>query len=68
MKVALPPNHPDLATSYNNIASVYYNLKEYSKALELFEKALEIRLEKVPPGHPHIANTERWIELVKQKM
>ncbi|CAF4303304.1 unnamed protein product, partial [Rotaria sordida] len=32
-KVALPPNHPDLATSYNNIGLVYNNMGEYSKAL-----------------------------------
>jgi len=29
----LPSNHPDLATSYNNIGSVYDNMGDYSKAL-----------------------------------
>ena len=30
-KIALPPNHPDLATSYNNIGSVYDSMGEYEK-------------------------------------
>ncbi|CAF4370598.1 unnamed protein product, partial [Rotaria sordida] len=36
---ALPPNHPDLAASYNNIGLVYDNMGDYSKALEFHEKA-----------------------------
>ena len=36
-KVALPPNHPDLATSYNNIVAVYMNMSEHSKALSSYE-------------------------------
>ena len=36
---SLPPNHPDLAASYNNIGIVYSNMGEYSKALS----SLEIR-------------------------
>ena len=43
-------------------------MKKYSKALELFERALEIRLKKLPPTHPHIADTKEWIKLVKQKL
>ena len=32
-KKTLPPNHPHLATSYNNIGNVYDKMGEYSKAL-----------------------------------
>ncbi|CAF4406931.1 unnamed protein product, partial [Rotaria sordida] len=39
---ALPPNHPDLAASYNNIGLVYDNMGDYSKALEFYEKAHQI--------------------------
>ena len=42
-KKTLPPNHPNLAVSYNNIGNVYNNMGEYSKALSSHEKALEIR-------------------------
>ena len=54
-KVALPPNHPDLAQSYNNIGSVYLNMGEYSKALSSFERSLEIEKVAFPPNHPDLA-------------
>ncbi|CAF5152438.1 unnamed protein product, partial [Rotaria magnacalcarata] len=39
-KIALPPNHPGLAASYNNIASLYDSMDEYSKALLFLERTL----------------------------
>ena len=41
-QIALPPNHPDLATSYNNIGLVYDRMGEYEKALASYERSLEI--------------------------
>ena len=35
-------DYADVATSYNNLASVYYSLGEYNQAKELLEKALVI--------------------------
>ncbi|CAF4361244.1 unnamed protein product [Rotaria sordida] len=67
-KIALPPNHPDLASSYNNIGLVYDNMGEYSKALSFLEKAHEIDRKTLPPNHPHIALVKRNIEDVKKKM
>ncbi|CAF4380811.1 unnamed protein product, partial [Rotaria sordida] len=49
---ALPPNHPNLATSYNNIGQVYKDMGNYSKALEYYEKALKIREKALPSNHP----------------
>ncbi|CAF3369118.1 unnamed protein product, partial [Rotaria sp. Silwood2] len=54
-KIALPPNHPDLAASYNNIGNVYYNMGEYSKALSSYERSLEIKKIALPPNHPGLA-------------
>ncbi|CAF1357051.1 unnamed protein product [Rotaria sordida] len=54
-KIALPPNHPDLAASYNGIGAVYYNMGEYSKALASYERSLEIRKIALPPNHPDLA-------------
>ncbi|CAF3854503.1 unnamed protein product, partial [Rotaria sp. Silwood1] len=51
----LPPNHFNLASSYNNIGAVYYNTGEYSKALSSHERALEIRKIALPPNHPSLA-------------
>ncbi|CAF1342469.1 unnamed protein product [Rotaria sordida] len=51
----LPPNHPDLATSYNGIGAVYDNMGEYSEALSSYERSLEIRKIALPPNHPDLA-------------
>ncbi|CAF4386414.1 unnamed protein product, partial [Rotaria sordida] len=56
-KIALPPNHPDLAISYSNIASVYDNMGEYSKALSSYERSLEILKIALPPNHPDLATS-----------
>jgi len=40
---SLPPNHPDLASSYLNIGSVYKSKGEYDKAIEFYQKSLEIK-------------------------
>ncbi|CAF1298667.1 unnamed protein product, partial [Rotaria sordida] len=56
-RVALPPNHPYLADSYNNIAMVYDNMGEYSKALSSYERSLEIRKIALPPNHPDLADS-----------
>jgi tetratricopeptide (TPR) repeat protein len=53
----LPPNHPDLAASYNNIGLVYDSMREYSKALSYYEKALEIKQQSLPPNYPSLANS-----------
>ena len=42
-KKTLSGNHPDLATSYNNIGLVYDHMGEYSKALSSHETALEMQ-------------------------
>ncbi|CAF4226961.1 unnamed protein product [Rotaria sordida] len=67
-KIALPPNHPDLAVSYNNIGSVYEDTGEYSKALQYYEKAQDIWKKSLPPTHSCIALVKRNIENVKKRM
>ncbi|CAF5065077.1 unnamed protein product, partial [Rotaria sp. Silwood1] len=62
-KIALPPNHPDLATSYLNIGTAYGNMGEYSKALSHFEEAQEIWKKSFPPNHPHIATVKNNIQI-----
>ena len=37
-------DHPDIAFSYNNMASVYRSQGNYSKALQYHEKSLKMRL------------------------
>ncbi|CAF4312163.1 unnamed protein product, partial [Rotaria sordida] len=67
-KKALPPNHPDLAYSYNNIGLAYFGKGDYSKALSFLEKALAIRQKSLPSTHPLIKATKDNIDHVKKKM
>ena len=57
-------HHPDLATSYNYLASVYNNLGEYNRAKELHEKALVIRKMNFGEDHGDIATTYNNLALV----
>jgi tetratricopeptide (TPR) repeat protein len=65
---ALPPNHPDLATSYNNIGMTYCNKNDYSKALTFLEKAITIWQTSLPPNHPDIETAKNYIEIIKVTM
>ncbi|CAF1367965.1 unnamed protein product [Rotaria sordida] len=67
-KIALPPNHPDLATSYNNIGNVYAKISEHSKALSSYERSLEIRKIALPPNHPDFAQSYNNIGSVYDNM
>ncbi len=63
-QIALPPNHPDLATSYNNTGSMYNKMGDYSKAFSYFERARDIWQRSLPPNH-HVRES---IEIVKKKL
>ncbi|CAF2074415.1 unnamed protein product, partial [Rotaria magnacalcarata] len=52
---ALPPTHPDLATSCSCIGGVYSDMGEYSKALEYYEKSHKIKEKPLPLTHPDLA-------------
>ncbi|CAF1652307.1 unnamed protein product [Adineta ricciae] len=52
-----PANHPDLATSYNNISSVYVSMGDYRKALDYYEKTLSIQQQSLPANHPDLATS-----------
>ena len=49
----LGKEHPDTATTYNNIANVYKNQDNYEKAIELYEKALAICEKVLGKEHPN---------------
>ena len=53
----LPPEHPDLATSYNNVCATYYALGDYKQALEYQMKALAIFERVLPGNHPDLAQS-----------
>ena len=62
--------HPDIATTYNNIGSVYWNRGkqgDYDKALEYYEKALKIREKVLGTEHPNTAQSYNNIGTVYWK-
>ena len=53
----LGPDHPDLATSLNNLALVYQPEGEYAKAEPLYQRALAIRERALGPDHTDVATS-----------
>ena len=53
----LGPEHPDTATSLNNLAVLYQAMGEYAKAEPLYQEALRIRQKVLGPEHPDTATS-----------
>ncbi|CAF1021722.1 unnamed protein product [Adineta ricciae] len=60
----VPSNHPDLATTYSNIAATYHSLADYVMARSFYEKALLI----LPPDHPKVPPVYNNISLLDKSM
>ncbi|KKK86115.1 hypothetical protein LCGC14_2766480, partial [marine sediment metagenome] len=54
---ALGPDHPDVATSLNNLAMLYKNQGEYALAEPLYKRSLAIKEKVHGPEHPDVATT-----------
>ncbi|AKB52613.1 hypothetical protein MSBRW_3360 [Methanosarcina barkeri str. Wiesmoor] len=57
LKTKLGNEHPDVATTLNNLAGLYYHMGAYDKALPLYQRALEIYKEVPESEHPDVANS-----------
>jgi tetratricopeptide (TPR) repeat protein len=53
----LGEDHPDTATSYNNVAFILNAQGKYAEAGPLFQKALDIRRQVLGENHPDTANS-----------
>ena len=42
LEAELGPEHPDVATTLNNLAVLYRHMGDYEKALPLYQRALDI--------------------------
>jgi serine/threonine protein kinase/tetratricopeptide (TPR) repeat protein len=56
-RAALPPGHPDIATSLNNLASLLQDKNKLADAEPLFREAIQIYRAAVPPEHANIASS-----------
>src|SRR5262245_42506832 len=54
---ALPPGHPDIASSFNYLAFFYHEQGRFAEAEPLYKRALELREKALPAGHPDIASS-----------
>jgi len=48
--------HPDVAISLNNLATLYTDLGNYAEAEPLYKRAMAIREKALGPDHPNVAN------------
>ena len=53
----LPANHPDIATTLNNIGGVYHKQGKYNEALDHYWKAIEIKRKALSLDHPRLVAT-----------
>ena len=49
------PNHPDVATSLNTLASLYQVQGQYAEVEPLFKRSLAIMEKALGPDHPNVA-------------
>ena len=54
----LGPEHVDVATSYNILASIYQDLGDLEQAKEYQQRALKITLDKLGPEHADVATSD----------
>jgi len=60
-KQALGPDHPNVATTLNNIASCLNDLGRPAEAKKSFEQALAIRRRALGSGHSEVGTTLWWL-------
>ena len=65
---SLPPDHPHIAYSLNNLGVVQSALREYAAAKQSHEQALAIRRKSLPPDHPDIATSLNNLGAVQREL
>ena len=53
----LGPDHPDVATSLNNLAALYHDQGRYADAEPLYKRSLAIHEKSLGPDHPDVATS-----------
>jgi CHAT domain-containing protein len=51
------PDHPNVATSLNNLAGLYHDMGNYAAAEPLYKRSLAIREKALGPDHPNVATS-----------
>ncbi len=67
MEKALGPEHPNVATSLNNLAFMYHDQGKYAEAEALYKRALAIDEKALGPEHPDVAQSlENYAALLRK--
>ena len=64
----LGPDHPDVAQSLNNLATLYQDMGQYAKAEPLYQRSLKICESKLGPDHPDVATSLNNLATLYQDM
>ena len=65
---SLPPNHPDIGASCNNIGMFYEKMGDNSKAHSFYEKAVKNGEQSLPANHPTLRNRRKRLDDMKKKL
>jgi tetratricopeptide (TPR) repeat protein len=63
---ALGSEHPEVATSLRNLATLYYTQGRYAEAEPLYQRALAIWEQGQGPQHPQVATSLNYLALLYQ--
>jgi tetratricopeptide (TPR) repeat protein len=64
----LGENHPDLATSLNNLALLYKSQGRYTEAEPLYLQALELRQRLLGENHPNTVSCRKSLQILREHM
>jgi len=64
----LSPDHPDLATSYNNLSAIYKDKGNLSQALDFQLLAIAIREKVLSTDHPYLAASYNNLSIIYMDM
>ena len=62
------PDHPDVATSLNNLAALYDTQGEYAKAEPLYKRSLAISEKALGPDNPNVTGSLENMAYMYRKM
>ena len=61
-KIFLGEEHPDVATTLNDLANLYFSQELYDKAQLLYKQALKIREKRLGTNHPQTITVAENLE------
>ncbi|NES40394.1 MAG: tetratricopeptide repeat protein [Moorea sp. SIO2C4] len=67
-RTRLGQDHPDVATSLNNLAGLYYSMGRYDQAEPLYQQALKIRKQLLGEEHVDVADSLNNLGLLYKSM